>query len=169
MEGMIRVSVRPFTGSVLCEYDPEQADREAIIEAVKAHTGAHHHVHDGQPDPEEIAGYARIAATEGSRLARAVARSFRGLNIDLLRASGGRMDLGVTITLAFVAAGIAQLVRQRRIPTPPWFNLAWWAFRTFTEVEGNAIAKAHESLTEALTAPYTGPERRRQAAAVRPS
>ena len=34
--GMVRVSVRPFTGSVLCEYDPAELDRHAILAAVEA-------------------------------------------------------------------------------------------------------------------------------------
>jgi hypothetical protein len=92
---------------------------------VKAHTGIPHHVHGEEPDPDEIAGYARIAATEGALLARTLARGFRELNVDLLRVTGGRIDLGFAITLAFVSAGLTQLVRQRRVPVPPWFNLAW--------------------------------------------
>ncbi len=161
MEGIARVTVRPFTGSVLVEFDPEQVDAEHVLQAVTTLTGIVHHVHGEEPDPDEIAGYARIAATEGALLARTVVRAFRGLNVDLLQATGGRMDLGFAITLGFFTMGVAQLIRQRRVPAPPWFNLGWWAFRTFTEVEKKAINSPHSHILQPPpTEPYVGPERR---------
>ncbi len=161
LDGMQRVSVRPFTGSVLCEYDPFRTDEAAIVDAVRRHTGVDLIVDDEKPVPGEAEGYARIAATEGSAIARTMARGFRELNLDLLRATGGRMSLGALVALGFLSAGVLEVARTRKIPAPPWFNLAWWSFRTFMAVEKRAIKLAFEE--PQLPAPYSGPERRRRA------
>lgn len=41
--------------------------------------------------------------------------------------TGGGIDLGVLMTSVFVVAGAAKVVLKRKLPAPPWFNLAWWA------------------------------------------
>jgi Heavy metal associated domain 2 len=140
--GMVRVTVRPYTGSVLCDYEPAEIDERAILEAVKAETGVRMLLRASDPEPKQVSADERAAVEEGTTIAKAVARAFRQINLDLLQATSGRLDLGTLMSLGFLSAGFVQLVRQRRIPVPPWFNLAWWAFRTFTEAERKAIASA---------------------------
>jgi hypothetical protein len=65
--------------------------------------------------------------------------AFRGLDEELLRITEGGMDLGVLVTLGFVVAGAFEVMVTQKIPAPPWFNLAWWGFRTFMTVEAPAI------------------------------
>ena len=50
----------------------------------------------------------------------------------MLRSTDGRLDLGAVTGLGFLAVGAAEIASARTVPAPPWFNLAWWAFRTFT-------------------------------------
>jgi Heavy metal associated domain 2 len=152
-EGIVRVTVRPFTGSVLCEYDPSTVDEGAILEAVKGETGVSTVLPADARDGRELSSDERIAVEEGTTLAKAVARTFQQINLDLLHATEGRVDLGTLLTLTFFSAGVVQLARQRRIPGPAWFNLAWWAFRTFTEAERKAIASAAKASTEAEESP----------------
>ncbi len=71
---------------------------------------------------------------------RATLRFFKGVNVDVLRATEGRADLGTVAALGFMVAGAVDVVVTRKLPFPPWFNLAWWAFSTFATVEGAAIS-----------------------------
>jgi hypothetical protein len=109
---------------------------------VKAETGVSAVLPADAPERHEVSPDERIAVEQGTTLAQAVARTFQQINRDLLRASSGRLDLGTLLTLTFLSAGLVQLARQPRLPGPAWFNLAWWAFRTFTEAERKAIASA---------------------------
>jgi hypothetical protein len=61
-----------------------------------------------------------------------VADGFRDLNRSVLLATEGRLDLGALAGLGFLSLGAAEIAATRALPAPPWFNLAWWAFRTFT-------------------------------------
>jgi Heavy metal associated domain 2 len=142
LDGMVRVTVRCHTGSVLCEYEPSEIDEASILEAVKAETGVLSLLPADAPEPKEVSADERAAVDDGTTIAQAVARAFRLINLDLLQATSGRLDLGTLMSLTFLSAGLVQLVRQQRAPVPPWFNLAWWAFRTFTEAERKAIATA---------------------------
>ena len=63
----------------------------------------------------------------------------RELDRDIRRSSEGAADLGVLATLGFFAAGAAEVVGSGELPLPPWFNLAWWGFRTFMTTEATAI------------------------------
>ena len=52
------------------------------------------------------------------------------------------MDLGVLATLGLIGAGAAEIVVTGKLPIPPWFNLAWWGFRTFMTTEQPEIEAA---------------------------
>jgi hypothetical protein len=54
---------------------------------------------------------------------------------DAIAATPGAVDLGTLATLAFVGAGALEVAVSKKLPMPPWFNLAWWGFRTFMTVE----------------------------------
>lgn len=140
VEGVFEVQARPFTGSVLVEYDPDLLDHRDLLAVMRLETGIEKVLRPGEEDPEEIEALATIAATRGSVVARAMSSGFKSLNMDILRATDGRVDLGSILALGFLSAGAAEVAATRKLPAPPWFNLAWWAFRTFTELEKPAIA-----------------------------
>ena len=162
LNGMSEAAVRPWTGSVLCHYDPERLDEARIIAAVQRHTRVHVVVRRGEESPPPKLKSAAPGAPASS-LARAVADSFTAINQQVLAATDGRLDLGILTSLGFMTAGAAEVVVTRQLPAPPWFNLAWWAVRTFTTFERDtgraAPAPSVPRLLDRAT-PHRGPRRR---------
>jgi hypothetical protein len=140
VSGMEEVELRPYTGSILCIHDPHVLSLEALLEAVKRLTRVERVVRPGEEPPEEDEEELLRALSKGSNVARAASRFFQGVNLGVLRASEGHVDLGTLATFGFMTAGVVEVVASGKLPFPPWFNLAWWAFRTFTSTEKAAIA-----------------------------
>jgi hypothetical protein len=136
LDESVEVRVRPWTGSVLVTFDPERLDEARLVAAVRRHTRVAIVTRPGERSPEAAAELERAARAGGSSLTRALSRSVREINRDVLVATQGRLDLGSLTGLGFLAAGAAEIGVTRRMPAPPWFNLAWWAFRTFTIFAG---------------------------------
>ncbi len=132
LDPSVRVEVRPWTGSVLCTYDPERLDADRVLDAVRRHTRIAAVVRGRERNPQADAEYARAREAGVGTVTRSVAHGMRELNRDVLRATEGRLDLGSVAGLGFLTAGAAEIATLRSFPAPPWFNLAWWAFRTFT-------------------------------------
>ncbi|RKG52521.1 hypothetical protein D7X30_33485 [Corallococcus sp. AB011P] len=137
VEGISEVQVRPFTGSVLCMHDPEEIDVDRLLEEVRRSTGVDTVVRPGEELPD---GDALLRSLEeGSGVARAASSFIKGLNVELLRATEGHVDLGALTALGFAAAGVMNVAVKGRLEAPPWFSLGWWAFRTFATMEELAI------------------------------
>ena len=134
LAGMKEVRVRVFTGSVLCVYDPARLDEARIIEEIREHTHVDAVLRRGEPIPHKLRKKLR-GEREINHIARAAAKFFDGVNEDVLEASEGRLDLGTLTSVTFATAGAAEIAASRNLPLPPWFELAWWAFRTFTIVK----------------------------------
>jgi hypothetical protein len=137
VEGINEVQVRPFTGSVLCKHDSEEMDVERLLEEVCRITGVDTVVRPGEELPDGDTLLRSLA--EGSGLARAATSFIKGLNVDLLRATEGHVDLGALTALGFAAAGVMNVAIKGKLEAPPWFSLGWWAFRTFATMEELAI------------------------------
>ncbi len=135
LDETIEVQIRPSTGSVLCCYDPERLDADAIVAAVRRHSGVAIVLEPGETHPALDAAQAGSAHEFGS-VRDAVRDAFRAINHDVVRVSGGRLDLGALTGVGFLAVGAAEILGSRALPAPPWFNLAWWAYRTFTTTGG---------------------------------
>ena len=134
LNGMIEAAVRPWTGSVLCQYDPKKLDEGRILAAVRRHTRVTVTLRPGEEPPPQAVERAEPGAPASS-LARAVAQSFAAINEEVLASTDGRLDLGILTSLGFMTAGAAEIAVTQQLPAPPWFNLAWWAVRTFTTFE----------------------------------
>jgi hypothetical protein len=132
LDESVEVRARPWTGSVLVSYDPERLDEERILGAVRRHTRVAAVTRRGERSVAAQAEVERAARAGGSTLARTMRRSMGEINRDVLQASDGRLDLGSLAGLSFLAIGAAEIALTRKLPAPPWFNLAWYAFRTFT-------------------------------------
>ncbi len=132
LDRSIDVRIRPWTGSVLCSYDPERLEEEAIITCVRRHTRVAIVLRAGETHLETEAEYRRASRPAASSIRRSVFDAFGELNRGVLRSTDGRLDLGALAGLGFLAVGAAEIARSRALPAPPWFNLAWWAYRTFT-------------------------------------
>ena len=142
MQGVEEVQVRPYTGSILCTFDRHVLRAEQIVAAVREHTGATTVLRPGERSEEEERVLAEEALRHGTDLARSVAAMFKGLNLEMLRATNGRVDLGMTAALTFAGAGVAEVLATGKLPMPPWFNLGWWAYRMFMTTEQTAIENA---------------------------
>jgi hypothetical protein len=140
LPGMREVEINRRTGSVLATHEREVASAEVLTRAGAAIEA------EGPPPASEAPPEAKAPGAEGeppcervSEIAVEIARLFRGLNHDLCEATDGQLDLGVLATLTFLGAGVAQIASAKQIPPPPWFNLAWWGFRTFMTLEQAAV------------------------------
>jgi len=134
--GVREVVVRAYTGSVLCLYDPATLDPETLAARLRDLSGAEGVLDTGQATRPPPPGAAR---RESGSVAREMVRLFQSLDDRVLDATDGKVDLGTVATLAFFAAGAIGVVARGRISGPPWFNLAWWGFRTFMSVERDVI------------------------------
>lgn len=128
--GCARVEVDGQTGSVLCLH-PESVTSDVLLEVARSAV-------DGL-GPQVAPELTNVASVPITRLARELARVFRDANRDLLSATDGRLDIGTAATLTFLGAGALQVLSRQEIHAPPWFNLAWWGFRTFMTLESAAI------------------------------
>ena len=129
--GVIEVAVRARTGSLLCRYDERRTTAGKLIAAVRRVTRVATVLHPGAPLPAP----ARADRPPGSSVGRALVDAFHGLDDDVYAATSGRIDLGTLAGLGLLATGAAEVAVTRQLPAPPWFSLAWWAFRTFTMFE----------------------------------
>jgi hypothetical protein len=130
--GVREVRIRPFTGSILVTHD-RGLTGAAVLDAAHRITGADFVLAAGQSPP--VSGEAPTL----SRIAQLTARAFRDIDHDVLLRSGGSLDLGTLVTLGFLAAGAIGIGVDRQIQMPPWFNLAWWGYRTFMVNEQEEI------------------------------
>ena len=163
LNGMIEAAVRPWTGSVLCHFDPERLDEARIIRAVQRCTRVTAVVRRGEEMPAAAFEPAAAEGAPASSLARAVAESFSSINQQVLAATDGQLDLGILTSLGFMTAGAAEILVTRQLPAPPWFNLAWWAVRTFTTFErdtAKATSSPSRSRPPDTVARRTRPQRR---------
>lgn len=138
MPGVREVKVRPFTGSILVEHAPTLTSAELTGVAQRV-LGCDRVLARGEVPPVEG------VVPELSKIARLAATAFRDLDRDVLRASDGSLDLGTLVTLGFFGAGAVQLVTEREMDLPPWFNLAWWGYRTFMTNEQDEIDSLEEA------------------------
>src|SRR4051812_47512255 len=130
--GVREVAVRAFTGSILVEH-AAAVPLARLVESVRTTLAIDHVLKHGEHAPLED------EAPAVSAIARELAVAARTLDRDIRRVSEGSLDLGIIATIAFVSAGASDVISTGQLPLPPWFNLAWWAFRTFMETEGDVI------------------------------
>jgi hypothetical protein len=144
LAGVDEVQVRPFTGSVLVTYDAARLDVAAISAAVCAATGVHEVTLPGHETPAQIREILRGSVDEGAELSQAAGKAFHGLNVDVLRMTGGRASLGTLASLGMIVGAAAKVLGSGRIELPEWHQLLWWGFRSFSELEGEALASARK-------------------------
>lgn len=142
LQGMEEVRIRTFTGSVLCQFDPWKLQTDAIFSTIRSQLGEMPTIRSGEHPEYENEALVRHAVERGSGVARSLAGAVKGMNLEVLRATGGTLDLGTLAAAGFLVTGMVEIVRNKKLTMPPWFNLGWWAFRTFSTVEKTAIAMA---------------------------
>jgi heavy-metal-associated domain-containing protein len=128
--GMERVEIDIRTGSALCSHTTT-TDAAVVLKAAQVSLAKLGPAAVPKPAPVQNGGTTAIA--------RELTKFFQDANRDLLAATEGRLDIGTAATLSFLGAGALQVVARQELPAPPWFNLAWWGFRTFMTFEAGAI------------------------------
>jgi hypothetical protein len=136
-QGVHEVRIRPYTSSVLVLHAPEITSSE-LAELVRGVLVLERVLEVGERPPRPT------DTPELSRLAKMAAVAFRQIDRDVKRASEGSVDLGTLVTALFFGAGAVQLVSERQVELPPWFNLAWWGYRTFMTNELQEIESGDE-------------------------
>ncbi|WP_437736528.1 HMA2 domain-containing protein [Sorangium sp. So ce1335] len=150
------VTVRPATGSVVVErldggLDPERLCGRLAELVGEARDDEGHLL--ATPSPDAHPGPTRVA--------RALAHAFAGINADVREALGYRADLGTLLPVVFATAGLAEVGVTRRLPAPAWFNLLWWSLRWFMTFNPGAVSEELRSaaggVPGAPAAPGGGP------------
>lgn len=130
--GVREVRVRPYTGSVLIVH-ADDVTAKSLLDVVARALGNPKILAPGERPPVE----GDVPAM--TSLARKVVHAIREIDDEVKRATEGTIDLGTLTTLGFVGAGALEIAGTGQLPLPPWFNLAWWGFRTFVTTEQEEI------------------------------
>ncbi len=155
LPGVDEVQVRAFTGSVLVTYDPAQTGPATIRDALCRATGVSGVTLPGHETPQQIREILRGSFDDGSVLSQAAVKAFQGINVDVLRVSGGRVSLGALTSLSMWIGAATKVLTTGRIELPEWHQLLWWGFRSFSELERDAIETARQRTLEELCVPAT--------------
>jgi hypothetical protein len=138
VSGVRAAKVRPYTASALVLHDETVALSTLIAAALEA-TGCYRVLGPGEAPPPEA------TVPPLSSLAQTTARIVHQLDRDIRAATGGLVDLGTAATIGFLGAGALEVLTTRKLPMPPWFNLAWWGYSTFVTAEQEEIAAVARS------------------------
>lgn len=133
--GVREVKVRPYTATAVIIH-AATVTIGTLLEEAKRVTGCDRVLAEGEPPPVDP------TVPPLSSLAKSAAKVVREIDRDVRRRSAGALDLGTLATLGFFGAGAAEVLATKKLPMPPWFNLAWWGFRTFVTVEQDEIRAA---------------------------
>ena len=141
--GMKEVQINRRTGSVLCRHQ-DGIDAGKIL-ALLQETSRAAILQPGEkpPAPAPVVG--------SSAVGRALANAFRSMNTQLLTVTRGSLDLGTVAAFGFMGAGALEVATTGKLPVPPWFNLAWWSFRTFMTFETGPRADSPAPPTQGAT------------------
>ena len=131
--------MRPFTGSVLCRFDPARVDEARLLAVLSQVSGVERVLQPGEELPAEMAALLQRALDEGSTLSRAAVRAAKGLNVDLLHFSEGRVSLGTLMAFLLLGSSALKLALSDRLELPELHQLAWWGFRSFATLEEKVI------------------------------
>ena len=152
LAGVDEVQVRPYTGSVLVTYDPARIDAAAIRAALCGVTHVAEVTLPGHETPQQLRQILRGSMEEGAHLSQVASKAFEGLNVHFLRVTGGRLSLGGLTALGLWLGAAAKVATSDRLELPEWHQMLWWSFRSFAELEKEAIATARKHTHQKLHA-----------------
>lgn len=135
--GVLAVELRPLTGSILVDHDPEHLGPRGALELLRDACGVRLVL--GLEDDAPAPAQRPPGAGEPTRLALAAARFFDQLSDDVRAATDGRADLATLVPLSFFTLGVLEVAATREVPAPPWWSLCWWSFRSFLSLNEPAI------------------------------
>jgi hypothetical protein len=131
--GVDEAEVRPSTGSVVLvsRARPLDAGRLAAVVAQAV---------DAERDEQGRPLRGRHGELHGpTQIAHELAHALAQINAQVRGALDHHADLGTLLPVFFAAGGLAQVIRTRELPAPPWFNLFWWSVRSFMTFNPSAL------------------------------
>ena len=129
-DGVHAVTATPFTGSVLVEYDARQVQLPWLVQLV---------VKLGGLDGIEVDSDGKPIRPQGPIVRGALDR----VNSALLDATRGRIDSKTAVPGLLAGLGLYALVFGRR-RLPEWYDLLFWSFTAFVNLNPPAAASAPE-------------------------
>jgi hypothetical protein len=128
------VMISPRTGSVLIESEGGPLDagalRQRLVQLVSEERDE-----GGRP----LTSWKPARQPGPTRVARAVAHAFVGINADVRGALDHRADIGTLLPVIFAAGGLIEVAATGKLPAPAWFNLLWWSLRAFMTFNPGAV------------------------------
>lgn len=135
--GILQVTTRPDTGSIVIQYDPEQEHH------MHAHLGAAQAEHRPDNEVAEVASQIEAEAeflAEHSEFAKAALDFFRSCDRELKIATDNTIDL--KIVLAGGLAAFTFLEIGAEAATPMWVTLALFSLNHFAELQHHQMRPA---------------------------
>ena len=138
--GVSEAKSSPVTGSMLITYDPRELQLPKLV-GIIVRAGGLHGMEIAPPDPSE----------EPSRGGLRVREAFGRANQALRKMTRGNVDVNVALPGTLWTAGIAMFLAGRR-HQPMWYDLIFWGFVTFVNLnpraEGSASEEDEEDVSE---------------------
>jgi hypothetical protein len=139
LEGVLRVEVRPVTGSVIVEYDPENYEsfHDDLREQVAKQPLFTPHRAGLTELDETVDRLEREAEflTSRSTTARVIVDFLRDCDVKVKQATNNAVDLKVLVPLALAAYAIT--VMELTASTPMWATLGLFSFNHFLELHSH--------------------------------
>jgi hypothetical protein len=121
LEGVQRAEANLRAGSITINYDHQRVSADALTGVLSG------------VEPEPVRRRLAVPARQivpSAAVAGSVSAFFRRLNAQSRRMTGG-LDFRILVPLILLSLGIRDLILTRRITTPPWYTLFWYAFGTY--------------------------------------
>jgi hypothetical protein len=133
--GIASVQSSRRTGSVLVLYEPRELELPRILSLIVS-AARLNGIEVDAPERESR------RAPQGDRVRERCAAANRVIGA----MSQGTVDLTTAVPGALAASALAMLVLGRR-SLPRWYDLAFWAFVTFTNLNPPRAARRHDAVT----------------------
>jgi hypothetical protein len=129
--GVREVKTSSVTGSMLVTYEPRELQLPRLVQLLVSAGGLRGIEVDAAADWSK-------APAQGTRVREVMG----ALNDALKDASRGKVDMRVAVPGALVAGGVALLLAGRRL-MPAWYDMFFWAFVTFSNLNPRSGDDAH--------------------------
>jgi hypothetical protein len=126
--GVIGSTWSPRTRSLLVLYDPQQTNRDAIVEAVARSSGL------DRPPHSADNGHALAQLEPGGAVALGVRELCTELDHRVQRATRGVVGLGGLLPVALTVWAFAEILRGRAAPLV-WSSALWYAHGLFRDYQ----------------------------------
>jgi hypothetical protein len=126
--GVTAVTHNPQTGSLLIEYEPAQAEPDAIVELVAR-------------SAQLVSPFDPRAQKRPTQPANVIIDGTRDLNAVAFELTGWRADLRSLVPAALAGAAAYSFVYGKGPRLPRWDNLLYWSYSIFSALHSKEIER----------------------------